>query len=96
MPGAVPEHAHCLCPRTHSHHKPIECQVLLATPTSAIAKIASSDTSNSGVEDTFNIRGSHSKHPKDDILGDLGKSVVQHLHICVMFDESLLICAHIL
>ena len=51
---------------------------------------------NLHVEDTFNIRGGRSEHPKDDVLGDLGKPVVRHLHICVMFDELLLICAHIL
>ena len=51
---------------------------------------------NLHVEDTFNIRGGHSEYPKDDVLGGLGKPVVRHLHICVMFDELLLICAHIL
>jgi hypothetical protein len=51
---------------------------------------------HSHAEDTFNIRGGRSEHLEDDMLGDLGKEVVRHLHICVMFDKLLLKCAHIL
>jgi hypothetical protein len=50
---------------------------------------------NSHAEDTFNIRGGRSEHPEDDLLGDLANSMVRY-HICVMFDELLLIYAHIL
>ena len=41
---------------------------------------------NSDTEDTFNIHGGQYEHPEGDIPGDLGR----------MFDELLLICAHIL
>ena len=51
---------------------------------------------HSHTEDTFNIRGVHSEHPEHDILNDLGKLVVRHLHTYVMFDDLLLICTHIL
>jgi hypothetical protein len=50
---------------------------------------------NSHAEDMFYIHGGHSEHPEDDPLGDLAKPVVRY-HICVMFDELLLICAYIL
>jgi hypothetical protein len=43
----------------------------------------------------FIIRGGHFEHPEVDLLGDLGKPMVRDLHICIMFDELLLICAHI-
>jgi hypothetical protein len=53
--------------------------------------MASLGGNNSDAEDTFNIRGGHSEHPKHDILGDLSKPVVRDL---VMFDELRLIYAH--
>ena len=45
---------------------------------------------NTGAEDKFGIRGGHSGDQEHDILGDLGKPLVRYLHICVMFDELLL------
>jgi hypothetical protein len=52
---------------------------------------------NSDAQITFNVRGGHSEHPEDDMLGDLAcKPVIRYLHTCVMFDELLVICAHIL